>query len=219
MCTKLSNTIFSLGTNCCPVVCDQCCLHKWTPEAILKQKFSALIPIFISYHLFKTSGKYMYKNSCCPRISCFWLFLCDVNLCFNKAIWSSRDYLKNVFSNRVLACSCSLFYLKEKNNQNPYVFDWLQSFMITCEYKFFNWIVSIQMTKLEAQQEPCVEPLMTQARNMTIGWLLHNVRSHEWLLSCRTMGFKRKNCFCSQEIWKDLNKSGLITFKLCVYLS
>ena len=104
MCTKLSNTIFSLGTNCCPVVCDQCCLHKSTPEAILKQKFSALTPIFISYHLFKTSGKYMYKNSCCPCISCFWLFLCDVHLCSNKVYEVQETIKKCLFQ----SCSANM---------------------------------------------------------------------------------------------------------------
>ena len=124
MCTKLSNTIFSLGTNCCPVVCDQCCLHKWTPEAILKQKFSALIPIFISYHLFKTSGKYMYKNSCCPRISCFWLFLCDVNLCFNKRYMKFKRLFKKCLFQ---SCSSMLLqsFLSKGKKQSKSIRVWL----------------------------------------------------------------------------------------------
>ena len=116
----------------CTLVCDQCCLHKWTPEAILKQKFSALIPIFISYHLFKTSGKYMYKNSCCPRIPCFWLFLCDVHYVPTKYMKFKRLFKKCLFQ----SCSCMLlqsFLSKGKKNQNPYLSDWLQSFIITCE--------------------------------------------------------------------------------------
>ena len=37
------------------------------------------------------------------------------------------------------SCSSMLlqsFLSKGKNNQNPYVFDWLQSFMITCNISF-----------------------------------------------------------------------------------
>lgn len=123
MCTKLSNTIFSLGTNCCPVVCDQCCLHKWTPEAILKQKFSALIPIFISYHQFKTSGKYMYKNSCCPRISCFWLFLCTWIYVSTKYMKFKRLFKKCLFQ----SCSSMLLqsFLSKGKKQSKSIRVWL----------------------------------------------------------------------------------------------
>ena len=151
MCTKLSNTIFSLGTNCCPVVCDVASTSEhrrlyWNKSFLFWYLFSLCI-IYLK-HLVNIC----IKTPAVPAFPVFGYFFAR-EFMFQQSIWSSRDYLKNVFSNRVLACSCSLFYLKEKNNQNPYVFDWLQSFMITCEYKFFNWIVSIQMTQLEAQQE------------------------------------------------------------------
>ena len=103
----------------------------------MKQKFSALIPIFISYHLFKTSGKYMYKTPAVPAFPVFGYF-------FVTCIYVPTKYMKfkRLFKKCLIqSCSSMLlqsFLSKGKNNQNPYVFDWLQSFMITCEYKFFN---------------------------------------------------------------------------------
>lgn len=151
MCTKLSNTIFSLGTNCCPVVCDVASTSEhrrlyWNKSFLLWYLFSLCI-IYLK-HLVNIC----IKTPAVPAFPVFgyffvtWIYVPTKYMKFKRLF---KKCLFQSFSSMLLQS----FLSKGKNNQNPYVFDWLQSFMITCEYKFFNWIVSIQMTQLEAQQE------------------------------------------------------------------
>ena len=144
MCTKLSNTIFSLGTNCCPVVCDVASTSEhrrlyWNKSFLLWYLFSFRI-IYLK-HLVNIC----IKTPAVPVFPVFGYFFVTCIYVPTKYMKFKRLFKKCLFQS-FSSMLLQSFLSKGKNNQNPYVFDWLQSFMITCNITFliesfqFKWL-------------------------------------------------------------------------------